>query len=363
MHLIVGAGITGITLAERFAARGEHVTIIDKRDHIGGNCYDYFADGGILVQKYGPHIFHESKPEIIDYLSRFTRWRPYRHRVVARYNDEYYPIPINKTTISKFFGIELDGETSVRNFLDKRRVVTPEIRNSRDVVVSRFGEELYEAFIHHYTKKQWDLYPEELDRAILERLPVRYDDNPFYFSDTFEGLPINGYTRLFENMLDHPNIRLCLATDFAEVAELDSYDWIIYTGRIDQYYGYDLGALQYRCIDFQFETLDMEQYQPYPVINYPQPDHAFTRCTEFNHFTGMTAKKTIILKEYPAWEGEPSYPVINPGNVSLFERYVERAREEKRVRFAGRSGTFRYLDMNVAVAEAFKLFEALQHDR
>lgn len=360
MVLVVGAGITGITVAQRLAEHGQQVTIVEKRDHIGGNCYDYRTASGILAHRYGPHIFHESRQEIIDYLSRFTEWHPYQHKVVAFHEGGYYPIPINRTTINRFFGIELEGEEAVKRFLESKRVNLTEIRNSRDVVVSKYGEELYETFIRHYTKKQWDHYPEELDKSILERLPVRYDDNPYYFNDTFQALPAAGYTAMFERMVDSPRIDVSLQTDFSEVGDRDAYDLIVFTGRIDQYFGFDHGVLQYRCIDFRFETLDTPEYQPFPVVNHPGADVGYTRCTEFKHLYGTETSETIILKEYPSWEGEPSYPVINQSNLERFQRYVERARKESNVVFAGRAGRFRYLNMNDAVGEALSLAESLQ---
>lgn len=359
MYLVVGAGITGLTIAERLAARGVDVVVVEKRSHIGGNCYDYRNDDGILVHQYGPHIFHESDQTIVDYLSRFTDWVPYQHKVVARYQDAYYPIPINRTTINRFFGVALNDDEAVRGFLESKRVPVDEIRTSRDVVVSKYGEELYEAFIRHYTKKQWDHYPEELDKSILERLPVRYDDNPYYFNDTFQAMPANGYTPLFERMTDHPRIRVLLNTAFADVDNLADYEMIIYTGRIDEYYAFDHGPLQYRCIDFRFETVAAESYQPYPVVNYPGPEVGYTRCTEFKHFYGTPSPRTVILKEYPSWEGEPSYPVINPSNTERFSHYVERSRAEPGIVFAGRSGRFRYLNMNQAVREALDLVATL----
>jgi UDP-galactopyranose mutase len=359
MVLVVGAGITGITIAERLATAGKDVMVVEKRDHIGGNCYDYRTPDGVLVHRYGPHIFHESAQSIIDYLSRFTAWLPYQHKVVALYNGEYYPIPINRTTINQFFGVSLRGEAAVKRFLEQKRVDVDDVQNSRDVVVSKYGEELYEAFVRHYTRKQWDHFPEELDRSILERLPVRYDDNPYYFDDTFQALPVGGYTMMFERMVDHPRIRVLLDTAFADVTDRASFEHIVFTGRIDEYYGFDLGELQYRCIDFRFETLDSESYQPYPVVNHPGPDVGYTRCTEFKHFYGTSSTRTVILKEYPSWEGEPSYPVINDVNMHRFSKYLDRSRDEKNVVFAGRSGRFRYLNMNQAVQEAHSLAASL----
>jgi UDP-galactopyranose mutase len=362
MYLIVGAGITGITLAERLAADGKHVTLIDKRSHIGGNCYDYRTDDGILVHKYGPHIFHESDAAIIEYVSRFTEWTDYRHKVVALHRGDYFPVPMNRTSVSQFFGVDLATEDDVRDYLESKRIHGIEIGNSRDVVVSRFGEELYEAFFRHYTKKQWDLYPEELDKTILERLPIRYDDNPYYFDDAFQGLPKEGYTRMFEAMVDHPNIRLELGTDFADFDRPKKYSCIVFTGRIDQYFDQRFGRLQYRCIDFRFERIPETAYQPYPVVNHPGPECDYTRTTEFKHFYGMTDPigATVVCTEYPSWEGEPSYPVLNAANLDLFRHYAELAACEKDVVFAGRSGTFRYLNMNQAVSESLKLFEEIR---
>jgi UDP-galactopyranose mutase len=360
MHLVVGAGITGITIAERLAAAGCEVLVIDRRDHIGGNCFDYYTSDGIPVHRYGPHIFHESRKEIIDYLSRFTGWIPYRHRVVAVYRGEYYPIPINRTTISKFFDVDLDGEESVRRFLESKRIEVAEIRNSRDVVVSKYGIELYEAFIRHYTKKQWDRYPEELDPSILERLPVRYDSNPEYFTDSFQALPDGGYTAMFERMLDHRLIRVELETDFHDLDDTDRYELVVYTGRIDRYYRFAEGPLEYRCIDFRFETLDRREHQPYAVVNHPEPDYGYTRSTEFKHFTQVSSERTVVLTEYPSWEGEPSYPVINRPNLERFARYQTDAASEPKVVFAGRSGRFKYLNMNDAVAAALDIARTIR---
>lgn len=373
MYLIVGAGITGITLAERIASDGKQVTLIDKRDHIGGNCHDCPSENRTFVHTYGPHIFHESDEKIIAYLSRFTDWVKYRHRVVALHDGAYYPIPINRTTVNRFFGVELQTEKSVREFLREKREPIAQIASSRDVVVSKFGVELYGAFFHHYTKKQWDLFPEELDKSVFERLPIRYDDNPYYFNDTFQGLPKNGYTKMFESMVDHPNIRIELGTEFSAIDHPERFTLIVYTGRIDQYFGRRYGTLDYRCIQFEFERILKTNFQPYAVVNYPGPDRAFTRITEFKHFypgTGASGTmdedlpgrndETIICREYPSWEGEPSYPVINPANLDLYKRYAELAKAERNVIFAGRSGTFRYLNMNQAVSESLKLFEKIR---
>jgi UDP-galactopyranose mutase len=357
--LIVGAGITGLTLADKLAHDGKTVLVIDFKNHIGGNCYDY-EDDGILVQKYGPHIFHTKDKKVFDYLKTFAEFNDYRHKVISYYKGKYFPVPINRNTVNMFYGIDLKTEDELKAFLEKIRENKTEIQNSRDVVVSKFGNDLYEAFVKHYTKKQWDLYPEELDTAVLERLPIRYNTVPYYFDDDYQGMPIGGYTRIFEKMVKHPNIEVRLNTDFFAEKDSLSYKHLIFTGRIDQYFSYKFGKLDYRCMHFDIEKLPMESFQPNAVVNYTEDDVKFTRITEYKKFYFQEKGPTVICREFPSWEGDPSYPVMNGKNREVLAKYLEEAKHLRDVSFAGRLGTYRYINMDKAVADAFTLYEKLR---
>jgi len=359
--LIVGAGLAGSVLAERIASKLKRkVLIVEKRDHIGGNCYDYQDAGGILVQKYGPHIFHTSSQYVFNYLSQFTGWNNYRHRVVAFYRNNYYPIPINLDTVNLFYGLRLENAHELKQFLAQKRVKRNRITNSRDVVVSRFGEELYEAFVKHYTKKQWGRYPEELDQSVLERLICRYDRNPYYFSDTYQGLPVSGYTKMFERMLDDKNIEIRLNTDFFKLNNNIQYDRLIYTGRLDQFFSYQLGHLDYRGIHFTFENIGQNSYQPHGVVNHPEMDVEYSRVTEFKKFYDtLSSNDTVVCKEYFNWDGEPCYPVLDLKNSALLKKYHHKVSQLKNVIFLGRLACFKYLNMDQVVAESLDAFETL----
>ena len=357
--LIVGAGATGITLAERFANDGKKVLIIDKRNHIGGNCYDYLGDNDIIIQKYGPHIFHTKEETIHSYLSKFTDWTSYKHKVIALYKEKYYPIPINLDTVNTFFNTDLRDEHQLIDFLKTKAVKKDKIENSQDVVISKFGIELYEAFVKYYTKKQWDLYPEELDKSVLERLPIRYNKNPYYFDDKFQGMPTKGFTEMFKKMLLNKDIEIRLETDFFKVKNNIEYKKLIFTGKIDEFFDYKFGKLDYRCINFVFETKDGD-FQPNSVVNYTDSSPEFTRITEFKKFYEKQSKKTIICKEFTSWEGSPSYPVLNEKNNKLLEKYLNEAKKLKDTYLAGRLGSYRYLNIDKAVSEALKLYNKIK---
>lgn len=356
--LIIGAGFTGSVLAERLAKLNKKILIIDKRNHIGGNCYDYKKDG-ILIQKYGPHIFHTKDKKIFDYLSQFTNLNNYKHKVVSFYNGKYYPIPINLDTLNKFFNLNLNNEKQARDFLEKKKIILNEIKNSRDVIVSKVGKEIYEAFIRDYTKKQWDKFPEELDRLVLERLPIRYNKNPYYFDDEFQGMPVNGFTKIFEKMLNDKNIKMVLNTDFFKIKNKINYKKLIYTGPIDGFFNYKFGKLEYRCINFILETLNQESFQPNSVVNYPDKDTEFVRVTEFKKFYNINSNKTTICKEIFSWKGEPSYPVMNEENERLYEKYEKQTEKLKNVIFAGRLAHYKYFNMDQAIGEALKVYNGL----
>ncbi len=357
-YIVVGAGFAGSVLAERLASQaGKRVLIIDKRDHIGGNAYDFHNAAGILIHQYGPHIFHTNSEAVFNYLSRFTDWRPYEHRVLASVDGQLLPVPINLNTVNRLYGLSLDA-AGMETFLAARRLVAPVIRTSEDIVVSRVGRELYEKFFRNYTLKQWGLDPSQLDAAVAGRIPVRFDCDDRYFSDAYQAMPLQGYTRMFERMLDHPRITIRTGVDYADIARTCSGAKLIYTGPIDEFYGFRFGPLPYRSLHFKHETHDCEQFQAAPVVNYPN-DHEYTRVTEFKQLTGQKSAKTSIVYEYPRAEGDPYYPVPRPENAALYAKYKALAEMDKRVTFCGRLANYRYFNMDQVVAQALATFRGL----
>ena len=362
-YLVVGAGFAGATLAERLAAGlGKRVLVVDKRPHIGGNAYDYFNEHGVLVHRYGPHIFHTNSARIFDYLSRFTAWRAYEHRVLASVRGKLVPVPINLKTVNALYDLDLDEE-GVKRFLAGRADPQRSIRTSEDVVVSAVGRELYELFFRGYTRKQWGLDPSELDKSVTARVPTRTNADDRYFADAYQYMPLHGYTRMFENMLDHPGIKIMLNTDYREIVDEVAYDQLIFTGPIDQFFDCRYGVLPYRSLDFVHETLDCESFQDAAVVNYPNEDVGFTRITEYKKLTGQSHRKTSISYEFPSAEGDPYYPVPRPENAALFKRYEALASRTPNVHFVGRLATYRYYNMDQVVGQALALFAKLTGGR
>jgi UDP-galactopyranose mutase len=354
-YLIVGAGFAGSVLAERLAAgSGKKVLICDKRPHIGGNAYDHYNDEGLLVHKYGPHIFHTNSREVFEYLSRFTEWRSYQHRVLASVDGQLVPIPINLDTINKLYGLNLTS-FQVEEFF--RSVAEPkdEIRTSEDVVVSRVGRELYEKFFRNYTRKQWGLDPSELDASVTSRVPTRTNRDDRYFTDTYQAMPLHGYTRMFEKMLDHPNIKVLLNCDYREIEKEIPHREMIYTGPVDTFFDYCYGKLPYRSLEFKHETHAVNSYQPAPVVNYPN-EHLYTRITEFKYLTGQEHQKTSIVYEFPRAEGDPYYPVPRKENTELYAKYKALADKTQNVHFVGRLATYKYYNMDQIVAQALTVY-------
>ena len=357
-YLIVGAGFAGSVLAERLArGSGKSVLLCDRRNHVGGNAYDHADAAGILVHKYGPHIFHTNSRDIFEYLSRFTTWRGYEHRVLASVEGKLLPIPINLDTINRLYGLKL-AENEVEKFLATRAIKYESPRTSEEVVLSRVGPDLYEKFFRNYTRKQWGVDPSQLDGQVTARIPVRTNRDDRYFTDQFQFMPRWGFTRMFENMLDHEHIDLALATDFYELRKEVNFRQLIYSGPIDQFFDFRYGKLPYRSLHFEHRTLDREWFQPVAVVNYPN-DFEYTRVTEFKHLTGQQHQRTSIVYEYPRSEGDPYYPVPQPMNASVYSQYRKLAESLPNVRFVGRLGTYRYYNMDQVVGQALTLYKNL----
>jgi UDP-galactopyranose mutase len=361
-YLVVGAGFAGSVIAERLASQhGARVLLIDRRPHIGGNAYDEPNEAGILYHKYGPHIFHTNSQQVVDYLSHFTKWRPYEHRVRAFVRDKLVPIPINRTTLNILFSLDLKTDEQAAAYLASRAEPVEEITTSRDVVINAVGEELYELFFRGYTRKQWGLDPSELDKQVTSRIPTRTNTDDRYFSDSFQAMPLDGYTKMFERMLDHPLIEKKLGTDFRDLADeaSDIAEHIVYTGPIDEYFDFQFGKLPYRSLRFDHQTLQQEQFQEVAVVNYPSEDVPFTRISEYKHLTGQKSPVTTVTYEYPSAEGDPYYPIPRPENQELFKRYEALADATENVTFVGRLATYRYYNMDQIVGQALATFRRM----
>ncbi len=363
-YLVVGAGFAGSVIAERLARQhSARVLLIDRRPHIGGNAYDEEDEAGILYHKYGPHIFHTNADLVVDYLSQFTEWRPYEHRVLAQVRGQQVPIPINRTTLNKLFGLDLKTDEDAADYLASRAEPVDEIRTSEDVVINAVGQELYELFFRGYTRKQWGLDPSELDKQVTSRIPTRTNTDDRYFGDTFQAMPKDGYTAMFERMTDHPMIEKRLGTDFRDVRDEVEADHIVYTGPIDEYFDFRFGKLPYRSLKFDHRTLDQEQFQEVAVVNYPSEEVPYTRISEYKHLTGQQHPKTSITYEYPAAEGDPYYPIPRPENQELFKKYEALGDATEGVTFVGRLATYRYYNMDQIVGQALATFRRIDEKR
>jgi UDP-galactopyranose mutase len=357
-YLIVGAGFAGSVLAERLASQaGKKVLILDKRNHIGGNAYDYYNEDGILIHKYGPHIFHTNSKDVFEYLSEFTQWRPYEHKVLASVDGQLVPIPINLNTINQLYGLNLNS-SQVEEFFASKAETVKHVRTSEDVVVSKVGRELYEKFFKGYTKKQWDLDPSDLDASVTARVPTRINKDDRYFTDTYQAMPLHGYTVMFQKMLSHPNIKVMLNTDYKEIIDIIPHKHLIYTGPIDSYFDYCYGKLPYRSLEFKFETINKEYYQPTGTVNYPN-EQLYTRITDFKYLTGQNHPQTAIVYEYPRAEGDPYYPVPRPENAEIYKKYQQLASTMTNTYFVGRLATYKYYNMDQVVAQALTTFKKI----
>jgi UDP-galactopyranose mutase len=362
--LVVGAGYAGSVMARELAERaGQRVLVIDRRDHIAGNAYDYRDEHGVVCHRYGPHIFHTNSRKVVEYLSQFTGWRPYEHRVLARVDGKLVPMPINRTTVNKLYDLGLQTDADVERFLEARAEPVDYIRTSEDVVVAKVGRELYEKFFRGYTRKQWQRDPSELHSSVCARIPIRTNTDDRYFTDDFQKMPADGYTAMFERILDHPRIDVRVATAHDDVKGEVEYDRLVYTGPVDAFFGYRFGALPYRSLEWELRSVatpDGGCAQPAPTINEPSEDVPYTRTTEFRHLTGQSphASSTLAV-EFPRADGDPYYPIPNDENRALYKRYEALATEQAGVTFVGRLARYQYLNMDQVVAQALSVADKL----
>ena len=363
MFLIVGCGISGAVLAERIASQlKQKVLIIDKRNHIGGNCYDYIdKDTNILLNKYGAHIFHTNDEEVWEYINMFSKWIKYEHKVLSYVDKKYVPIPVNINTVNQLFNLNLCNQKEMDLWLKKNQIKYNEIKNSEEMAKSRVGEVLYQKMIKEYTFKQWNKFPEQLDKTVLERIPVRNNFNNNYFNDKYQVLPEKGYTNFFRKLLENELIEVKLNTDYFELREemdLSKYK-IIYTGPIDRYFN-GLPKLEYRSINFEIKRFNNEGYeQVNSVINYPEKNLKYTRSVEYKHFLNQKSEKSIIVYETTTDKGEPYYPVPNKRNKDLYEKYRELSKKEDNIFFLGRLANYKYFNMDASISNSLKFFNKL----
>lgn len=359
--VIVGAGLSGATLARKFAEDGKQIVVFEKRDHIGGNTYDYRNEDGIMIAKYGAHIFHTSDQEVWDFVNRFTEWIPYEHRVLSRVGDKLVPVPVNIDTVNELFGTQIRSPREMETWLFLNTTNIKKPRNSEESALARVGGQLYELMFKNYTKKQWDMEPRELEPEVMARIPVRTDHNDRYFSDTYEGIPKEGYTEMVKKMLDHENIQVVCGIDYFGMQPVITPPGLtIFTGKIDQYFGDKHGKLEYRSLRFEHETLDIDSFQPAAVVNYPEEQYPFTRIIEHKKFYNQKSLKTSITREYSIAGGEPYYPIPNKRNRDIFNKYQKEARRAKKVVFAGRLANYKYFNMDQAIKNALEIYEEVK---
>ena len=362
--LVVGAGLSGSVIAERCAnCSNLKVLVIDKRSHLGGNCYDYIDENGILINKYGAHLFHTNDEEVWKYVQEFSEWERWDHRVLGFVEGKMINIPVNINTVNALCGTNIKDDKEMNRWLESVQVKFDKIENSEEMAKSRVGEELYKKIFRGYTLKQWNRYPEELDSTVLSRIPVRNNHDDRYFDDRYQALPKYGYTRFIENLLTHPNITVRTKTDYSEIRNLVDFNTLIFTGPIDRFFDKnELGKLEYRSIEFKEERYKGTNfYQVNSVVNYPELNVPYTRIVEYKHFLNQQSPHTTIVKEVTKDFGEPYYPVPDKKNLSLYEKYKELAGLEKNVHFIGRLATYKYLNMDQAIKNSLELYNQISN--
>ena len=359
-YLIIGAGFAGSVMAERLATQlNKKVLVVEKRNHIAGNAFDEFEEHGILVHRYGPHIFHTNSKEVFDYLSQFTEWIPYEHKVLAKIGDELFPIPINRITINKLYGLNLTTDKEVKNYFESVREKRFPILNSEDIIVNQVGKDLFEKFFKHYTKKQWNLEAKELSPSVCGRIAVRTNDDCRYFTDKYQFMPKDGYTKMFEKMLNHKNIEVILNTDYKSILNSVKFDKMIYTGPIDYFFDYKFGKLPYRSIRFEFDNLNQQEFQQTSQVNYVDSSVEYTRIIEHKKLNQQNSDTTTISYEFPQQEGEPFYPIPTEENRHQYILYKNEAEKLSNVIFCGRLAEYQYYNMDQVVAASLKKFNEL----
>jgi UDP-galactopyranose mutase len=363
-YLVIGAGLSGSVIAERIAnvIKGK-VLIIEKRNHIGGNCYDEKDKNNILVHKYGPHIFHTDYKEVWDYLSQFTDWIYYQHKVLGFINGKYVTIPFNLNTLYELMPLKLAGKLEKKlldNFGYNKKVPILELKKREDEDLKYLADFIYEKIFLHYTEKQWGVKPEEIDPSITNRVPIIISHDDRYFQDKYQGIPKGGYTKIFEKIIQNKNIEVRLDTDFKYIKNKLKYNKLFYTGPIDEYFNYKFGKLDYRYVNTDLHTLDVESYQPAAVVNYPN-DYDYTRITEFKKFNMNRNKQTTIGVEYPGNSGFMAWPVLNERNNKIFIKYWQEANELKRenIYFVGRLAEYKYYDMDDSILNSLQMFDKI----
>jgi len=368
--ICIGAGISGATLAERYASLGKKVLVLEKRDHIGGNCYDFVNDAGILISLYGPHFFHTEYEDVWQYVQKFAKWNPYKHKVLAQVGEKLVPVPVNIETVNILFNLHIKNEAEMKTWLEKNQVKVKNVKNSKNAAEARVGKKLFKLLFENYTKKQWGLSAAELAPEVLSRIPVRTNFEDRYFTDKYQALPVGGYTKLFEKMLSHPNITVRVNADYFDLKKkgsLPTFKKLFYTGPIDQFFAQTdspvqtADKLQYRSLRFEYETLDQEYYQKNSVINFPGKGVPYTRIVEYKHLSNQENSKTTIVKEYGSDEGEPFYPVPNKKNQAIYEKYRAKSEKLKDIYFVGRLANYKYFNMDQAFKNALNLFNSLEN--
>jgi len=367
-HIIIGAGISGIVIAERIAnVLKEKVLIIEKRKEIGGNCYDYIDENGIIIHKYGPHIFHTDNKAVWDYLSQFTDWIPYQHKVLGFIDGKYVIIPFNLNTLHELMPVKLAERLEkklINNFGFCKKVPILELKKTKDKDLKYLADFIYEKIFLHYTEKQWGIKPEEIDSSVTARVPVVVSEDDRYFHDRYQGIPKLGYTKLLEKMLQNKNIEVQLGKNFKDIKGKMKYKKVFYTGAIDEYFEYQFGKLDYRCVKINFQSWTKEGYQAVAVVNYPN-DYDYTRITEFKKFTMNKSKNTTIGIEYPGNNGFMAWPILNKKNKDIYEKYRKAAQRLKNnnIYFLGRLAEYKYYDMDDAVENSLKIFNCLRNNK
>ena len=361
--VIIGAGLSGAVMAERYATiLNKKVLVIEKRNHIAGNCYDYIdEETGLLISKYGAHLFHTNNELVWEYLQQFSEWIRYDHKVVVNVDNQIAPIPVNMETINILCNENLQTEDDVKEWLSKHQIPCELPKNSEEIALSRVGNILYEKLFKEYTFKQWNKQPSELDSSVLARIPVRTSMDSRYFSDKYQGLPKHGFTKLVESMLNHPNITVKLNTEYTQNISIQC-EKIVYTGPIDEYYSSSgLPKLEYRSLRFELEThKNVGFIQKHMVVNYPSKEYAYTRIIEYKHLPNQKeSSHSIIVKEYPSDIGEPYYPVPTPQTHELYEKYKSLADKEPNVIMLGRLASYKYFNMDQAIANSLDYFNKL----